>query len=239
MVASRESLNGDVWPELPSSTPDLPKLEARPTPLELAQAYATLAVHHGQLWPRVVLALEYLRGHLIGAKGEAAKASDEVRKLREELQGQRLSRELGLPSIRPEAPSSVDMAESIKTKVSGAFERIAKETKGPHLEADPKRLAAVVGAAVDEELARREAKKKADDNAIRLAAIDDAAKARKKNLKKIILAGLIAFATAGGTWSWGKLQGRVEGHLEGKSEGFEEGKKAASGAPISAPSSKK
>lgn len=213
MVASRD-LNGDVWPELPSSTPDLPRLEARPDPLVLAQAYATFALHYGQYLPKVSMALEYLHGHVIGARGDVAKIAAEMKKLREELQGQRAMRELGLPAMRPEAPSTVDVAECIKTKVSGAFEQIAKETKGPHIEADPKRLAAVVGAAVDEELARREAAQKAKKDAEELEMRRQTDVQRQKDRRKIIRVMVLAFAaavaTAAGTWTWGKASGVAE-----------------------------
>ena len=218
MVASPEP-NGE-WPEF-NSDADLPRPEDLHSDREYAQAYATIAVHHGQTYKKVVHALEYLRGHVIGARGEAANAarigaivSGEMRLLKEVVQGKAAAQALGLPPMRPELPSTIDAVESIKTKVSGEFAKIARESTGPHVEADPKRLVDVVGKAVDEELARREAARKALANVERLAAIDAAAAQRRKNIRKIVLAGLCAFAAAGGAWAWGKAAGKIEAKAE-------------------------
>lgn len=225
------SLNGSDWPELAVSI-DLPPPKDHYTEHEMAQNYATLAVHHGILWPRVVAALEYLRGHLIGAKGEAASAraavegvkasleahTKEVRLVREALQGQLAVTQLGLPPMRPEAPSTVSMVDSITKKVSGEFERIARESEGPYVEAEPKRLLAAVERAVGEELAKKEALRKAAEDAARLAAFERAAADKRKLLRKVVGGFLLAMASAGGSWAWGKAQGHIEGRQAAMSE---------------------
>jgi len=204
-----QQLNGSDWPDLAVSL-DLPAPKDHYSPQELAQTYATLAVHHGILWPRVVSALEYLRGHLIGVRGEFATVGKEVKLLREALQGQIASAKLGLPPMRPEAPSAVTMVDSITKKVSGEFERIAKESQGPYVEADPKRLLKVVEAAVADEIAKKEAARRAAEDAAALETFKEAARARKKFLRKVAGAFAIAVATAAGSWAWGKAQGHVE-----------------------------
>lgn len=223
-----QDLNGSDWPNL-DFTVDLPQPKPFYTPQELAQNYATLAVHHGQLWQRVVHALEYLRGHLIGTKSEVAATAKEVKLLREALQGQIASSKLGLPPMRLEAPSTVSAVESIKTKISGEFEKIAKESQGPYVEADPRRLMQVVEKTITEELARRDAAKQALEQAAKLKAFEDAAHARKKFLQKAVGAFLVAVATAAGTWAWGKTQG----HIEGKQAAYDEVRKGYAMAPQS------
>jgi flagellar biosynthesis/type III secretory pathway protein FliH len=242
MVAN---LNGGDWPELAVSI-DLPPPKDHYDEGELAQNYATLAVHHGILWPRVVAALEYLRGHLIGAKGEAASAravaegvkssldahTREVKLMREALQGQLAATALGLPPMRPEAPSTVSVVDSITSKVSGEFEKIARESSGPYVEAEPKRLIDAVERAVAEELAKREAARKVSEDAARLAAFERVAAERRKLLRKVVGGFLLAAASAAGSWAWGKAQG----HLEGRQAAMQEARQAivaAASAPVS------
>lgn len=229
MPALRE-LNGEEgdWPELDSAV-ELPRAEDLHTDREYAQAYATIAIHHGQTYKNIVHALEYLRGHLVGARGEAAmaakkaaEAADGVRLLREAIEGKKAAEALGLPPMRPEAPSTVEMAESIKKKISGEFGKIALETKGPHVETDPRRLVDVVGKAIDEEMARREAAQKAKRDADELDARRQADVDRKKRNRKYIKLAVAAFVTSAaggfGTWTWGKAQGHLEAHAEAVDE---------------------
>jgi hypothetical protein len=227
-------LNGDEWPDLPTAPPDLPKMGDHPSLLELAQNYATLAVYHVGLWDKVIHALEYLRGHVIGAKNEAAAASREIRRLREEMEIRDVRATetkipsppgipgMKLPPMRPELPSTAQVIENVSKRVSGSFEKIAKESQGPYVEAPPERLADEVKKALSAELAARDALR----NAARIQEIEDAEKHQKKLRKKIIVGGVlafvVAFGTAAGTWSWGKAQGSFEGHVKG----LEEGKKA-------------
>lgn len=224
MVASREINGEDEWPELDSSV-ELPRAEDLHSDREYAQAYATIAIHHGQTYRRIVHALEYLRGHVVGARGEAALAAKKateavegVRLLRESFAGKRAAEELGLPPMRPEAPSTIDMAESIKKKISGEFGKIARETTGPHIETDPKRLIDVVGKAVDEELAKRERERKTREDAEELESRRQADADAKKNRRKIVRVMVLAFAgavaTAAGTWTVGKATGHGEGVAE-------------------------
>lgn len=68
---SAHDLNGSLeWHERlrdePAPTPDLPD---QPTPLELARAYAALALAYRSQWPLVVEGLQYLHGALLGTKG--------------------------------------------------------------------------------------------------------------------------------------------------------------------------
>jgi hypothetical protein len=225
MVAAPEiNGGGSEWPDLDVAV-DLPEPKEHYSDREMAQTYATLAVHHGMLWPRVRQALEYLKEHFFAELGRAHKAledsakameshSKEVRLLKEAVLGQRAAAELSLPPMRPELPSAVATAESIKSKVSGVFEQIAKETKGPRVEADPKRLADIVGQAVDEEMARREAaqnaKRDADELEARRQADVNAKKNRRKLVKAMVFAFAAAMAGAAGTWTWGKAQGVAE-----------------------------
>jgi hypothetical protein len=241
-----QHINGD-WPDLDISI-DLPPPKEHYSYEELAQNYATLAVHHGTLLPRIVAALEYLRGHLIGAKGEAASAkisseaakassdatraaleahTKEVKLMREALQGQLAVAALGLPPVRPEAPSSATMVDNITSKVSGEFEKIARESAGPYVEAEPKRLIAAVEKAVGEELAKKEALRKISEDAARLAEFDKAVADRKKLVRKVVAGFLVAIAAAAGTWTWGKTQGHVEGAIEGKQAAYDEVRRAA------------
>jgi hypothetical protein len=222
-------LNGD-WPDLAVSV-DLPQPKPYYTDRELAQTYATLAVHHGILWPRVVHALEYLRGHLIGMRGEVSTTAKEVKLLREALQGQIAAAALGLPKYRPEAPSTVDAVESIKTKISGEFQKIARESIGPKVEAEPQRLLQIVDKAVTEEMAKREAVRKAAEAAAELQAFKDARERRKKTIRKAAGAFVLAVATAAGTWTWGKAQG----HIEGKQATLDEMRRAPTAVATVAP----
>jgi hypothetical protein len=82
-MAAHEHLNG--WPDLPRDGVELPELPPRPTPTDHARAYGTTVVLWSRLWPRVVDALEWLRGVWLGARGEVAALRDEIGALRDEL----------------------------------------------------------------------------------------------------------------------------------------------------------
>jgi hypothetical protein len=115
------------------------------------------------------------------------------------------------------------MVDSITKKVSGEFQKIARESEGPYVEADPKRLVAAVEKAVAEELTKKEKLRKASEDAARLAAFEKGEADRKKLVRKLVAGFLLAIASAAGSWAWGKAQG----HLEGKQAALDEARHSA------------
>jgi hypothetical protein len=214
MVAQHS--NGD-WPDF-AATIDLPPPKPRYSYEELAGNYATVTLQWGALWPRVIHALEYLRGHLIGAKADAGAARDgvaalqrEMKLLREAVQGQAAAKELGLGPVQ--SASQIDSQVAAVTKrISGELHKVVSESPGPKIEAEPDRIIRIVEKVLEEDAA----KKLAIANAARLSAIDDAQKVeaeRKKKLRqKMIAMFLGAIAAGAGSWIWGKAQGRIEAH---------------------------
>ncbi len=92
------SANGrdDGWPFLEREPLELPTLPPRPTPQDHSRAYGTTLVLWSRLWPRVVDALEWLRGAVMATRGDLEKMN---RELLEEI------RKARTPSVRPKLPS--------------------------------------------------------------------------------------------------------------------------------------
>lgn len=75
---------------------ELPTLPPRPTPQDHARAYGTTLVLWSRLWPRIVDALEWLRGAVMATRSDAERMH---RELLEEI------RKARTPSMRPKLPS--------------------------------------------------------------------------------------------------------------------------------------
>ncbi len=97
MTDPRVDANG--FPHLERDPAPIPELPDHPTPLELARAYGSVTLAWYRQWPRIVDALQFLYGAVMGAKGEAEAARREAHAARLAAQGRAL-----LPSMHEYNP---------------------------------------------------------------------------------------------------------------------------------------
>jgi hypothetical protein len=164
-----EHLNGPAWPDgLDAEVHELPeRFDHRTTPLELAQAYATIALAYGQNHPKIVQALEFLRfaGHQMAFDLAA------VRKLIE-------ARATSVPPMRDKLDSQHVVIEQARDETNQKVRELVREearrTPGPVTMIDAEAATRIATqAAVDvfgRMIAEREAKIKDDAESLRVAA---------------------------------------------------------------------
>lgn len=99
------------WPELPPVPPPIEDLPPNATPLQVMRALGSTLLMFGQLWPRTVQALEYLRAGLM--RVESAQKHPE------------------LPPMRAQLASTNDLAKAVGLDVAQAFERDQRNPSTP------------------------------------------------------------------------------------------------------------
>lgn len=211
------------WPDgLTSELPPIPELTDRASYPELARILGTVVVRDRQLWPKIVHALEWLRGRAIAedsaaarAEAAAARAEAGVEALRAEIRSVAPT----LPPMRPESPSSVDVVETTTSRIGQKLKEIARESDGPNVDADPERLEREMRKILEAELAKREAAR----NVERLAAIDEERKLRAQNRASMVRGVVIGVVTASilgaGSCAWSTARSKAAGALEERLRG--------------------
>ena len=101
-------MNGG-WPDLPPVPPPIEELPPNPTASQVLRVLGSTLLMFGQLWPRTVQALEYLRSGLM--RVEAAQQS--------------------MPPMREPLASSNDLAKAIGHDVAQEFEREQRNPSTP------------------------------------------------------------------------------------------------------------
>lgn len=103
-MVAKDHMNGG-WPELPPVPPPIDDLPPNPSTQQVMRALGSTLLMFGQLWPRVVQALEYLRA--------------------------RVDRPQTLPPMRERLASSADLAKAVGLDVAQAFEREQRNPSTP------------------------------------------------------------------------------------------------------------
>lgn len=111
MTARPPHMNGG-WPELPAVQPEIEELSENPTPSQILKALGSTLLMFGQLWPRTVQALNWLKGSV-------------------ERIEQRLDAAPALPPMRAQLASSTDLAKAVGHDVAQAFEREQRNPSTP------------------------------------------------------------------------------------------------------------
>lgn len=238
-MPSHPDLNG--WPEgLSAAAPQFPRLPPTASDRERVHAYGTALLYVAEVHPKIVQALEYLYGVLVGLRGELGAA------LTHEARLVSLER----ASDHGESPSSVFLRESSRRELERKLKAEAARTDGPNLNAPVDRVAAIAEEVLTRKLAEREEQIRVKADRERLAAIDaeraeaakradalreEAAKAKRKFKRQIVYGSLVAFvvaaATAAGTAAWVRASALAEGHAAGVSDT----KRMMQAAPPAAP----
>lgn len=242
MVTQREELNG--WPEgLSAAPPDFPRLAPNASDRERVNAYGSALLYVAQIHPKIVQALEFLYGAVMGVKGQLGVTMTH--------EGRIIALERKTSSDPPpaeESPSSIFMRESGRKELENKLKAEAARTPGPptQLNSSVERIAAIADEVLTKKMAEREEQIRIRADRDRLAAIDaeraDAAKkakelieesekAKRKFKRKLtygaVGAFVLALAAAAGTATWVKASAFAEGHQAGLSEA----KKAQAGKP--------
>lgn len=119
----------------PASTPVLPD---HPTPLELARAYASVALAYRQQWPLVVQGLQFLHGATLGAKAA-------VERVERRLKGEPEPARPKLPSLSEYNP---DLTPAGGIRVDPhAWEAVRRQLADQQAALDAAETAAAVAAA--------------------------------------------------------------------------------------------
>ena len=221
------------WPEgLSADVQELPnRFDEHSSLLELAQAYASIALAYGHEHPKIVQALEFLRdaGHDMAI--QLGRLAADVKRLAD-------SRTSSIPPMRPPLDSSSHIIEQAKHETEMLVKEEARRTPGPLVDPDAAtRIAADVFA---KKMAERESEIKARADADRLAALEqaeidrkaavaDAQKQRKDDAHKLkmkflgalvaaIAAGIVGTVSALATVGASAVKAREQGHAEGIAE---------------------
>jgi hypothetical protein len=214
------------WPEgLTSELTPVPELPSHAGYPELARAFGTVVVRDRQIWPKIVHALEFLRGRAMADDSTASRAAAaaeaalaKVDELRAEI-ARAVPTLPPLPPMRPESPSGLDVLEATTDRFGQKLKEIARESDGPNVDADPERLRREMHKILEIELAKREAAR----NVERLAAIDAENRLRARNKASTVQGVVIGVVTASilgaASCAWSTARGHAAGALEERLRG--------------------
>jgi hypothetical protein len=176
------ALNGG-WPDLPAVPPPIERFPDNPTAGQAIKILGSTLIMFGQLWPRVVQALEYLRGWT-----------------------EEHDRAHALPLMRQQSASSHDLAKALGGEVAEAYEADLRYPRTPDVPS-PQSLAALIENRAQQLLEKRDAAKwrqvehernVAENTRIELEAINK--KSRARALWTAVIGG-ISTTTAAIAWA--------------------------------------
>lgn len=128
---SEERVRNGPWPELSPTPPPIPKIGPNASAVELARAYMAVALGYQDRIPKIVEAIHWLHGAVIGARAESERARDIASELKDSINSLKVAVErltvTDIVETRVKQISGHDLSEDLARDRSRDSERVQKE----------------------------------------------------------------------------------------------------------------